>query len=230
MSLEQSHTRITDGFHPTARHLIILLIYIVLLFGEIIPFLSRIGQTGTRGVLTATLLLSPPLLALLVVFIDRAGPLRNWAVLFLFVLLYPSLALYHDVVVVIDYVADGRLPTLWATLLLNATLLPVSVMYGRKMVPRPCPGCRRRTLIPLMRLFKKDKRSSNTCWCASCGGKFWKDRGGNWCVERRKTWLDAQKEPPTRREIETGSESHTEPDGPMGRRLSPGETNEIRPS
>jgi len=160
----------------------------------IIPFLGSIGRTDLRGPLMATLLWSPPLLALLVMFIDKPSPFRNWAVWFLIVLVYPALALYHDAGVLIDYVANGRPPTLWATLLFNAALLPATVFYGGKMVPRRCPGCRRWTSIPLMQLFKKDKRTSNTRWCDSCGREFWKDRGGNWRDERRKTWWSATNE------------------------------------
>jgi hypothetical protein len=164
------------------------------LFNLIIPFLGSIGRTDLRGPLMATLLWSPPLLALLVMFIDKPSPFRNWAVWLLIVLLYPTLALYHDAVVLIDYVADGKPPTVWVTLLLNATLLPATVLCGGKMLPRRCPGCRRWTSIPLMQLLKKDKRTANTRWCDWCGGEFWKDQERNWRVERRKTWWAAQNE------------------------------------
>jgi hypothetical protein len=197
----------------TTRHFIIGLAYLVVLSGAINPVLERTGQSGTHGALVAKLLLSPCLLALLVLVIDRAGPVKNWAVLFLLVLMYPALALYHDLTALIDYVANGRSPTLWATLVLNATLLPASVLYGGKMMPRSCPGCRRRTLIPLMQLFKKDKRTANTRWCASCGGKYWKGQDGNWHVEKRRTWLDAQDEARGQVGIEAPPDRHTVSEG-----------------
>ncbi len=145
-----------------------------------------------------SVLVSFPLLALLEeVAIDRAGPVKNWSVSFLLYLLYPAFALNHDAVALGDYLVSGKPPAFWTTLLLNATLIPVSILSFVKMVPKPCPGCQKRALIPLMRLFMKDRRTTNTRWCASCGGKFWKDQEGNWRVERRKTWLDEPTEPST---------------------------------
>ncbi len=141
------------------------------------------------------LLFSPPLLTVLVTFIERPGPMRNWAVSLLLGLFFPALLLNHDFSVLFAYLESGKRPTLWATLLLNAVILPTSLPYVVRMIPRPCPSCRRRTLVPLLRVFKKDKRTGNTCWCASCGAKHWKDREGNWRVERRKTWLDEATDP-----------------------------------
>jgi len=216
MQLEQAGARGKTGRRPIGRHIFIGMLYFLIQWNVIIPFLVRTGETGVRGALMAILLLSPPLIALLVIFIDREGPLRNWAVLFLLVLLYPAVALNHDAVVLFEYLAYGRTPALWPTLLLNLSLLPASVLCGRKMVPRSCPSCGRHTLVPLMRLLKKEKRSANTRWCASCGGQFWKDAEGNWRVERRKTWWDARNEPSKPGKSLTGSESGSAIEGPMG--------------
>jgi hypothetical protein len=175
---------------------VILAVHLLIIFKVVIPFLARTPFNDSRHALIISLLVSPPLLALLEALIDREGPVKNWTVGFLLCMFQPALALNHDAVVVAEYLASGKPPVLWATLLLNATLIPASVIYLRKMVPRVCPGCQKRTLIPLMRLLMKDGRTTNTCWCASCGGKYWKDREGHWRVERRKTWLDSPKETP----------------------------------
>jgi hypothetical protein len=218
------------GPRSTVRHLLIGVAYFVILFSVILPVLERMGQTGTRGALLGALLLSPPLLAFLVVLIDRDGPIKNWAVLFLLLLLYPALALYHDVTVTVDYVANGRVPSLWATLLLNATFLPATVLYGVKLMPRQCPGCRRRTLIPLRQLFKTDPRTATTGWCASCGGKYWRDAQGNWNPERRKTWLDAQDQAPKQDQVQATPDRHAGVRGPVNRPLREKAPNESPPS
>jgi hypothetical protein len=194
MGQEHAHN---VGFRFTLRHFIILSAHCAVLFKVIIPLIKYAGYTRTGPIALAALLLSPPLLALLVAIIERPGPLKNWALSLLLCLFFPLLVLNHDVAVVHDYLVSGRRPTLWATILINAVILINTLPYAGRMVPRPCPSCRRRTLVPLLRLVKKDKRTAKTCWCASCGGTFWKDREGVWRPERRKTWLDAQEEPST---------------------------------
>jgi len=156
----------------------------------IIPFLERTGQLRTWDVLLSTLLISPPILALLVVLIERTGPLKNWTVSFLVFFFFPALVLNHDCRVLLNYVKSGSHPMLGATLLFNAVAIAYALAYAVKIVPRPCPGCQRRTLLPLMQLFRKEVRSSRTYWCASCGAKFWKDANRNWRPEKRKTWLE----------------------------------------
>jgi hypothetical protein len=178
------------GIRFTLRHLTILGVYGAVLFKVIIPLVKQAGYTRIGPLVLAALVASPPLLALLVAMIERPGPLKNWALSLLICLFFPFLALNHDVVVVRDYIVSGRRPTVWATLLINAVILTSTLPYVRRMVPRPCPKCSRRTLVPLLRLFKKDKRTAKTCWCASCGAMFWKDREGTWRLERRRTWLD----------------------------------------
>jgi hypothetical protein len=185
------------GFRFTLRHLIILSVHCAVLFKVVIPLIKFAGYTRTGSIVLAALLVSPPLMALLVALIERPGPLKNWALSLLLCLFFPLLVLNHDIAVAHDYLVSGRWPTLWATFLINLVILANTLPYAGRMVPRPCPTCRRRTLVPLLRLYKQDKRTAKTCWCASCGGKFWKDREGTWRVERRKTWHDAQAKPST---------------------------------
>jgi hypothetical protein len=183
--------------------LVILVVYLAVVFKVIIPlvegagkFIGDAGMNTRANIALTVLLVSPPLLTLLVMLIERPGPLKNWAVSLLFYLFFPALVLNHDCVVAFAYLEGVQPPTLWATLLLNAVMLPHSLAFVRKMVPRPCPSCRRRTLVPLLRPLKKEKRTAKTCWCASCGQKYWKDQEGTWRVERRKTYLDAPESPP----------------------------------
>ena len=212
------------------RHSLILIGYIAFLFKIVIPALELTGHRGVWNLLMPTLLVSPPLLAFLVVIIGRAGPMKNWCVSFLLFLFYPAVVLNHDRIAVLDYVRDGRPPTVWVTLLLNSMIAIFTLWYVGKMAPRLCPGCHRRRLIPLMQLSKTEDRSSNTCWCASCGGKYWKDREGNWRVERRTTWFDRRKERPTLGRTEAPPGGRFEVPEPPGQPLGPRAANEIHAS
>jgi hypothetical protein len=191
---DHSHDRV---FRFRFRQILILGLYSAVLLKIILPLIRYAGYTRTGPTVFALVLSSPPLLALLVAMIERPGPLKNWAMSLLLCLFFPALVFYHDVAAVHDYLAYGRRPTLWATLLINTVILTNSLPYVARMVPRPCPNCRRRTLVPLLGMFKRDKRTAKTCWCASCGAKFWKDREGEWRPERRKTWLDESAQPST---------------------------------
>jgi hypothetical protein len=179
----------------TIRQLLILIAYLTLVFEFVIPLLAIAGGRSGWSAVTPILLISPPLLALLVMVFERPGPLKNWCVSFLNLLFFPALVLNHDVQSLRDYVHHGTTPALLPMLLLNGIVFAYVHAYRGRLVPNRCPGCQRRTLIPLLQLFKTEKRSSNTCWCASCGGKFWKDREGTWRPERRKTWIDVDAEP-----------------------------------
>src|SRR5262245_21937963 len=95
------------GFRFTFRHFIILGVYFVVLFEVIIPLLGFAGYRRIGPTALWSLLLTPPLLALLVAFFERPGPIKNWAVSLLLCLFFPMLVLNHDVVVVHDYLVSG---------------------------------------------------------------------------------------------------------------------------
>jgi hypothetical protein len=174
---------------------LILIAYLAILLKFVIPIVTIAGHRTGWSAVTPILLISPPLLALLVMIIERPGPLKNWCVSFLNLLFFPALVLNHDVQSLLDYVHRGTAPALLPMLVLNGMVFAYVLVYRGRLVPNRCPACQRRALIPLMRLFKNEKRSSNTCWCASCGGKFWKDKEGAWRPERRKTWIDVAEQP-----------------------------------
>src|SRR5262249_6340492 len=137
------------GFQFTRRHALILSIHLLVLFGAITPVLERSVRFSTLSVVLSAFVLTPPLLALLVMLIDRPGPVKNWGFLLLLVLLYPALAVSHDVQAVSDYLTSGKVPNAQVLFLINAMVLPVSIVYAARMMPRPCPGCCMRTLVPL---------------------------------------------------------------------------------
>jgi hypothetical protein len=174
----------------TLRRLMILMAYLAILVEFIIPVLAHTGHKDIRSATIPLLLISSPVLAFLVMIFERTGPLKNWCVSFLNFLFFPALVLNHDAIVMLDYFRQGRSPALVPTLIVNGLLLPYVYVYGRRLAPRRCPGCRRWSLVRLMKLFKSDERTSKTYWCAVCGGRFWKDSEGQWRIDRRKTWVD----------------------------------------
>jgi hypothetical protein len=179
------------------RHLLIVFAYLAVLFKVVMPALRFSGLKAPSSLVAPVVLISPPLLALLVMVIERPGALRNWCVIFLNALFFPAVVLNHDFVALLGYLREGRAPVLWVTLVLNLVGFAWVSKYAGKLLPRICPSCQRRTLIPLIRLGKRESRSSKTSWCGSCGGKFWKDADQRWRSERRTTWLDALDESAT---------------------------------
>jgi hypothetical protein len=176
---------------------LIISLYFTGLIKFIIPAVKYAGFTRTGPLALGALLLSVPVLAMLVAMIEKTGPLKNWAIMLLLGLFFPALVLNHDLTVLHSYMVSGRRPFVWGPLLVNALVLKNGLPYLLRMVPRPCPSCRRRTLIPLLRLFRTDKPSASTCWCACCGAKFLKGPEGEWRLERRKTWLEELEKPAT---------------------------------
>jgi hypothetical protein len=213
------------GFRPTFRHLLILVVYCAVLLKLIIPFIMSTGHATAASIVLRALAASPPLLVFIVALVEHPGALKNWCLSLLLVLFFPALVLNHDFAVLYDYLQSGKLPTLWATALINGVVFGYSLPFVVKMFPRRCPSCRRRSLVPLLRIFMKDPRSANTRWCATCGGQYWRDREGLWRKERRKTWLDTAGErppvanpaPPVGRPEDSGT-----PHRPLGGRAASG--------
>ena len=214
----------------TFRHLVILILYLAILFKGILPLIKLVGITTMGSVALGALVLSPIVLALLVGLIERPGALKNWVLSLLLVLFFPALVLNHDCAVFVAYLETGRRPTLWVTLLVNAVVLINSLPILAKMAPRPCPSCGRRTLVPLLRMLKHDRRTANTCWCSSCSAQHWKDKDGNWRPERRKTWLDEETERSTTTPQQAAPGTHPEAQGTPHRPVGGRSANEVHSS
>jgi hypothetical protein len=184
------------GLLPTRRHGAILALFLALLSAALIPFSALVRVSGGANTPFLVALLVPWLLGTLIVMFDRPGPVRNWAGPLLISLFYPTLALSYDWAIVAQWVRSGSPPDLRVALVGNVALLGGFSLYAASMLPRRCPACGQRGLIPLLRLWRQERRTSKTRWCASCKGMYWRDRGGVWREERRKTWLDTARERP----------------------------------
>jgi hypothetical protein len=152
-------------------------------------------RTGLVQAVPLAALYTPWLAGLLIILLDRRGPVRNWLGPLLISLFYPALGFWYDSLALEAWVREGTRPA-WVFLVpVNGVLIFGFAMYLAKMYPKHCPRCQRRSLIALLRLFGQEKRTAKTYWCASCGAKLWKDREGRWQNERRRTWLDTAEVP-----------------------------------
>ncbi len=122
------------------------------------------------------------------------GPVKNWAVKLIVSLSFSAILCYTAVILTQMARFLGLSPVFCSG---PFVALPMAwyLFFLVHMSPRRCPSCERRSLIPLLRLANKDKRSANTRWCAGCGGKYWKDPSGTWKKERRQTWHEREVAP-----------------------------------
>jgi hypothetical protein len=173
---------------------------------------------GSRGPILRgfdlPILLLPWAAGILLLAIGRAGPLKNWAVPWLISFSFPVIILKYGVHLTRMWSSLGSAP---APAVFTFFFVVPGVWYLRflvRMSPKRCPGCGRTSLIPLMKVGKQDMRSSNTRWCAGCGGEFWRDRQGVWQLEKRTTWHDRQMR---QEEPETARVAPRHPRPPSGR-------------
>ena len=141
------------GLHPTLRHLMILVVYFALVFALAAPLL----RAGEAAQLTLLLPLTPPLLALLVLMFDRPGPVKYWLV---GLIASPTLLGF---VAWLDFLAVAMgthgLDRVFPLLVLLNVLALSSLVLVFKRLPKRCPECGKRSMLPLAQLR----------WCASCG-------------------------------------------------------------
>jgi hypothetical protein len=148
------------GLRPTLRHLMILVVHFALLFALVAPLL----RDGLYGVVTILLPLSPPLLVVLVLAFDRPSPAKYWLVGLLASLFLPSLVVWCDLIAVWALIRGSRQVAALLFILLALNSVGIwSIVRVVKRLPRRCPTCGLRSLLPLGR------RSSGLLWCASCG-------------------------------------------------------------
>ncbi len=182
--------RLASGLRPAARYALILGIYVLLTVAALITLLIAHRASATVNVLPLAFMFSIWLLGVLTILIDRPGPVRNWAAPLVVSLCAPYVALWYDWEIALKWARSG-VPPMWTTLLLlNTIVLGGYGVYLSRAYPQRCPKCHSRSLIPLFRLTRIEKRTARTRWCASCNEKLWKDQNGTWQKERRKTWVD----------------------------------------
>jgi hypothetical protein len=174
------------------RLLMVPALYIILLLAVFIPWFRSSGMSGPVLLSVFILLLLPWTIGVLSSVLKCANPAWAWAVSVLNILLCFTIFICYTKLIYIsmDLLGIEVFRPTFVVIAINTLFL---VCYSRSLArlgPRRCPSCKRRTLIPLLRFGKLDKRTANTRWCASCGAMFWRDRHRVWQVERRKTWLD----------------------------------------
>jgi hypothetical protein len=173
--------------------LIILVVLLAVFAGLLVPVARIMGRLGLLSPGLLLLIGTPWLLGLLVWLIERKSPVKFWAAPLLVSLSAPALALWFNSMVVSGWPRMPSVPLLLATLFLNTALIGQFTVFLRNMCPRPCPGCRSQSLIPLRNFWGAERRTRRTFWCTSCGTAYWRTMGGQWKKERRRVWNDLSK-------------------------------------
>jgi hypothetical protein len=186
-----SHSTQALGLRFRLRHLLIVVTYFAILLGILVPVLWQLRSLGLVNPALVILVVSPWLLGLLVLVVERRGPVKYWAAPLLLSLTSPALAAAHDWVIVDNWRQTGVIPNALVTLTLNAVLIGSFSVFFLSMLPDSCPRCGHRSLIPLLHFWGRARRTPTTRWCGSCGAQYWRARNGVWQKERRATWIDS---------------------------------------
>jgi hypothetical protein len=138
----------------------IVIVHFALLFALAAPLL-RSGTRAAVSVATLLFALSPPLLAGLILLLDRPGLIKYWLVGLVATLFVPALVIWFDSVVVPVLFDSGTLPKMMSigVLVLVNALGVLMLIRSAVRLPRRCPRCGLRSSLPLGRVS----------WCASCG-------------------------------------------------------------
>ena len=179
------------GLRLRVRHLLIVVAYFAILLGILVPVLKHYGSSGMINATQAILIVSPWLLGILVLVVERKGPVKYWAAPLLLSLTSPALAICHDWVILDMWRRSGVAPHAIVSLLINFVLIGSFSLFFASMFPGCCPKCGHRSLIPLRDVWGGGRRMSKTRWCGSCGAQYWRDGQGLWQRERRATWVDS---------------------------------------
>jgi hypothetical protein len=179
------------GFRFHARHLLIVVTYFAILLGVLVPVLRHYGSSGMINGPQAILLVSPWLLGILVLLVERKGPVKYWAAPLLLSATSPALAICHNWLILEAWRSTGVVPHAIISLLINVVLVGTFSLFFASMYPGCCPRCGHRALIPLRTLWGGNSRTPKTRWCGSCGAQYWRDNEGLWQKERRATWIDS---------------------------------------
>jgi hypothetical protein len=146
------------GLRLTLRHLMILVVHAALV--------ATMLRGLPRELVTLILPLSPPLLALLVIGLERPGPAKYWLAGFLASLFVPALVAWSDVAMLMIWVSGQVQVDLGLVLLVVLVVNAVgvfSIVRSARRLPGACPDCGLRCFLPLGR------RNQAMHWCASCG-------------------------------------------------------------
>ncbi len=158
MPMQSSWLR-PNGLRPTLRQWMILVVHSALLCALAAPFL----RGGAPLIASIVLPLSPPLLSGLILLLDAPGPVKYWLVGLIASPTLACFAAWLDVLAVEmgTHGLDRDFPLLFPLLVLLNILGLSSLILVFKYLPRQCPECGKRSMLPLSQLR----------WCATCG--FW---------------------------------------------------------
>jgi hypothetical protein len=152
--------RYRHGVRLTLRHLMILVLHVALMSAAAVPLARRGAYFPDQFQASLILAMAPGVLAVLVLVLDRPGPVRFWLAGLIASLTLPAVVTWADWLAW----AFGAWPRYaWAIVILNALGLATLLRVARRL-PGRCPACGLKSLLPLGRRGPKGLR-----WCASCG-------------------------------------------------------------
>src|SRR5690348_14987455 len=132
--------RLPYGLRPTLRQVMIVVVFVAVA--------TALFRGAPPLVLSVLVPLTPPLLALLVALFDRPGPAKFWLAGLIASLFPPALAAWCDLWV--WWYGGDQASVALALIVVNGLGLVGLVRVTRRL-PRPCPGCGMRSLLPLGR-------------------------------------------------------------------------------
>jgi hypothetical protein len=151
------HWRYRHGVRPTLRHLMILVLHVALISAAVQPLARRSADLATQLLILAG---SPVLLAVLVLILDRHGPVKFWLAGLIASLTLPAVVAWFDW---LAWALRAWPRHSWVVVILNVLGLAILFRMVRRL-PGLCPACGLRSLLPLGRRGPKGLH-----WCASCG-------------------------------------------------------------
>src|SRR5206468_209130 len=128
----------------------------------LVPVLKHYGSSGMFNGTQAILIVSPWLLGILVLLVERKGPVKYWAAPLLLSLTTPALAISHNWVILDVWRRTGHVPHAIVSLLINVALIGTFSLFLASMYPGSCPKCGHRSLIPLRDLWGRNRRTPKT--------------------------------------------------------------------
>ncbi len=190
----RSHARISGSSGLELRALGLLAGSFALTLGILTPLAHVVEGTGIVNAPALLLVAAPWVLALLIVLIAAGNTVRYSAAPLLLALIAPATIIVYGKI--LPYLgARTLIPSMpLAALAINTILVGSFMVFVSDMSPKRCPDCRSWGFIPVGTILGISLRSGSSRMCLSCGSKYWKTCEGEWRRERRRSWVEVEKE------------------------------------
>lgn len=179
-----------SGLRPTLRQLMIFILATALLIAAFRAmwrggYLGNDTRSTCSGVAIFFAAYPMLLLGVLLLGLDRRGPVRTWY----FACCWTGMSFISGASFLISdlasYLVSGQRPLIFPV---SPILGVVCLWAGSKQLqavwPRLCPSCGCRAVMAVARPLRPDQPkgqlTGQECWCATCGARFEKDATPGW--------------------------------------------------